>query len=48
VAGKHDSCPSLYRESYWRDSVAVVRDVYLPAASTWVWEQDGELKALSA
>ena len=31
-------------ESYWRDSVAVVRDVYLPAASTWVWEQDGELK----
>ncbi len=35
-------------ESYWRDSVAVVRDVYLPAASTWVWEQDGELKALSA
>ena len=22
-------------ESYWRDSVAVVRDVYLPAASTW-------------
>ncbi len=35
-------------ESYWRDSVAVVRDVYLPAASTWVWERDGELKALSA
>ena len=31
-------------ESYWRDSVAVVRDVYLPAASTWVWERDGELK----
>ncbi len=31
-------------ESYWRDSVAVVRDVYLPAASTRVWEQDGELK----
>ena len=27
-------------ESYWRDSVAVVRDVYLPAASTWVWERD--------
>jgi hypothetical protein len=26
-------------ESYWRDSVAVVRDVYLPAASTWVWER---------
>jgi putative acetyltransferase len=44
VAGKHDSCASVYRESYWRDSVAVVRDVYLPAASTWVWEQDGELK----
>ncbi len=33
-------------ESYWRDSVAVVRDVYLPAASTWVWEQDGEFKRL--
>lgn len=31
-------------ESYWRDSVAVVRDVYLPAASIWVWERDGELK----
>jgi len=22
----------------------VVRDVYLPAAQTWVWEEEGELK----
>ncbi|MGD1798322.1 N-acetyltransferase, partial [Klebsiella pneumoniae subsp. pneumoniae] len=31
-------------ESYWRDSVAVVWDVYLPAVSTWVWECDWGLK----
>ena len=23
-------------ESYWHDSLAIVRDVYLPAAQTWV------------
>lgn len=32
------------RESYWRESEAVVRDVYLPAAKTWVWEEDGDVK----
>ncbi|MEN0615467.1 N-acetyltransferase [Klebsiella indica] len=31
-------------ERYWHDSIAVVRDVYLPTACTWVWEQNGELK----
>ena len=31
-------------ESYWHDSLAIVRDVYLPSAQTWVWEQDGVLK----
>ena len=25
-------------ERYWRESESVVRDVYLPAAQTWVWE----------
>lgn len=24
-------------ESYWHDSLAIVRDVYLPSAQTWVW-----------
>lgn len=32
------------KEEYWHDSIAVVRDVYLPAASTWVWEEGGEIK----
>ncbi|VFS87277.1 putative acetyltransferase [Raoultella terrigena] len=32
------------KEAYWHESVAVVRDVYLPAASTWVWEEDDEIK----
>ncbi|EIV2086874.1 TPA: N-acetyltransferase [Klebsiella aerogenes] len=31
-------------ESYWRDSLEVVRDVYLPAAATWVWQDDDVLK----
>lgn len=31
-------------ESYWYDSLPIVRDVYLPAAQTWVWEKDGVLK----
>ena len=34
-------------ESYWRDSVAVVRMSIFPPPAR-VWEQDGELKALSA
>ena len=31
-------------ERYWHESESVVRDVYLPAAQTWVWEEEGELK----
>ncbi len=31
-------------ESYWRDSLEIVRDVYLPAAATWVWQDDDVLK----
>ncbi len=27
---------------YWKENEAMVRDVYLPSAETWVWEQDGE------
>nr|WP_318383714.1 N-acetyltransferase [uncultured Enterobacter sp.] len=29
---------------YWRESEAVVRDVYLPSAVTWVWEEKGRLE----
>ncbi len=35
-------------ERYWHESEAIVRDVYLPAAQTWVWEENGQLKASSA
>ena len=28
---------------YWQDSEMLVREVYLPSARTWVWEEDGEL-----
>jgi len=28
-------------ERYWYESEAIVRDVYLPAAQTWVWEEKG-------
>ena len=31
-------------ESYWRESLEVVRDVYLPAAATWVWQGNDALK----
>lgn len=31
-------------ELYWRESEPIVRDVYLPAAQTWVWESEGEIK----
>lgn len=31
-------------ERYWHESEEVVRDVYLPAARTWVWEEEGALK----
>lgn len=30
-------------EQYWLESTALVRDVYLPAAQTWVWEEQGAL-----
>lgn len=30
-------------EQYWHDSLPLVRDVYLPAAHTWVWEEEGVL-----
>ena len=29
--------------SYWQANEAVVRDDYLPAAETWVWEENGTL-----
>lgn len=31
-------------EDYWRESEAIVRDVYLPAAETWVWNAHGEVQ----
>ncbi|HEM8068912.1 TPA: N-acetyltransferase [Klebsiella aerogenes] len=31
-------------ESYWRESLEVVRDVYLPAAATWVWQENDARK----
>ena len=31
-------------ERYWQESEALVRDAYLPAAQTWVWEDNGELE----
>ena len=27
--------------NYWKESESIVRDVYLPSAETWIWEQDG-------
>ena len=29
--------------SYWQESEATVRDVYLPSAETWVWDEAGEV-----
>ena len=29
---------------YWQESEAVVREVYLPSAETWVWEEEGQLR----
>lgn len=31
-------------ERYWYESEPIVRDVYLPPAQTWVWEEDGALQ----
>ena len=28
--------------NYWKENEAMVREVYLPSAETWVWEQDGK------
>ncbi|WNN48677.1 N-acetyltransferase [Siccibacter colletis] len=28
-------------ESYWLESLGLVREVYLPGAQTWVWEENG-------
>lgn len=33
---------------YWHESEHLVRDVYLPAAQTWVWEEDGILKGFAS
>lgn len=30
-------------ERYWRESEPLVREVYLPSAETWVWEEDGQV-----
>lgn len=30
--------------SYWKENEGMVRDVYLPAAETWVWEENGMLR----
>ncbi|MEY8711861.1 acetyltransferase [Mangrovibacter phragmitis] len=30
--------------SYWQASVPVVRDIYLPHATTWVYHEQGELQ----
>lgn len=32
---------------YWHENERLVRDVYLPASRTWVWQEDGEIKGLS-
>lgn len=26
---------------YWKENEILVRDVYLPSAETWIWEEDG-------
>lgn len=31
-------------ERYWQESEAIVRDVYLPSATTWVWEENGDIR----
>lgn len=35
-------------ERYWRESEPIVRDVYLPAAQTRVWEESGQLKGFAS
>lgn len=31
-------------EQYWQESLPIVRDTYLPAAETWVWEDEQRLQ----
>lgn len=31
-------------ENYWHESEAIVRELYLPASQTWVWEEEGIVK----
>lgn len=40
----HDFIPA----AYWQKNFAVVRDEYLPAAQTYVWEENGEIKAFAS
>lgn len=35
-------------ENYWHESEALVRDIYLSAAQTWLYEEDGELKGFAS
>jgi putative acetyltransferase len=30
--------------NYWKENEAMVRDVYLPSAETWVWERTASLR----
>ncbi len=32
------------RESYWQESIPMVRDIYLANATTWVWEDNAGLQ----
>lgn len=40
----HDFIPA----AYWQENFAAVRDEYLPAAQTYVWEENGEIKAFAS
>lgn len=31
-------------ERYWQESLPIVRDTYLPAAETWVWEDEQQVR----
>lgn len=40
----HDFIPA----AYWQENFAVVRNEYLSAAQTYVWEENGEVKAFAS
>lgn len=40
----HDFIPA----SYWQKNFASVRDDYLPGSTTYVWEENGEIKAFAS